>query len=104
MSELLDRDEELVGCMKTDPSRSDEYKAVLYRDGFIQGNRFFAYMPTPNNCKTSRSGKRTNRQPNWQATEKAQINESHSGFSIPPRQCFRLDCALLAVHQVAGTQ
>lgn len=43
-SELLDRDKELMGCIETDPGNREQYKAVLYRDGFIQGNRFFAYM------------------------------------------------------------
>jgi hypothetical protein len=44
MSELLDRDKELMGYIETDPSHGEQYKTVLYRDGFIQGNRFFAYM------------------------------------------------------------
>lgn len=44
MSELLDHDKELMGCIETDPGHKEQYKAVLYRDGFIQGNRFFAYM------------------------------------------------------------
>jgi len=42
--ELLDRDDELMSCIATDPSQSEQYKAVLYRKGFVEGNRFFAYM------------------------------------------------------------
>jgi hypothetical protein len=44
ISELLDRDKELMGCIETDPKHDAEYRAVLYRNGFIEGNRFFKYM------------------------------------------------------------
>ena len=43
-SDLLDRDTELMQCIETDPRNGAQYRAVLYRDGFIEGNRFFKYM------------------------------------------------------------
>jgi hypothetical protein len=43
-SGLLDRDTELMQCIETDPRNEKVYRAVLYRDGFIEGNRFFKYM------------------------------------------------------------
>jgi hypothetical protein len=41
---LLDRDKELTQCIETDGRNEKLYRAVLYRDGFIEGNRFFKYM------------------------------------------------------------
>ena len=43
-SDLLDRDTELMQCIGTDRRDERLYRAVLYRDGFIEGNRFFKYM------------------------------------------------------------
>ncbi len=43
-SDLLDRDKELMQCIGTDGRNEKLYRAVLYRDGFIEGNRFFKYM------------------------------------------------------------
>jgi len=42
--ELLDRDEELIQCIGTDRRHEKLYRAVLYRDGSIEGNRLFKYM------------------------------------------------------------
>jgi hypothetical protein len=44
IGELLDRDNRLMQCMITDSGNKEEYKAVLYRDGFIKGNRFQEYI------------------------------------------------------------
>jgi hypothetical protein len=44
ITELLARDQELMDCIGTDPSNRDEYKAVLYRIGFIEGGRFLKFM------------------------------------------------------------
>ena len=43
-SGFLDRDTELIQCIETDPRNERLYRAVLYRDGFIEGGRFFKYM------------------------------------------------------------
>jgi hypothetical protein len=43
-SNLLDRDTELIQCMETDPRNEKLYRAVLYRNGSIEGNRFFKYV------------------------------------------------------------
>jgi hypothetical protein len=39
ISDFLDRDGRLIECMSTDSGNQEEYKAVLYRDGFIENNR-----------------------------------------------------------------
>jgi hypothetical protein len=44
IGELMDRDSRLMECMSTDSGNQPEYKAVLYRSGFIQANRFLKYM------------------------------------------------------------
>jgi hypothetical protein len=44
ISELMDRDSRLLDCMSTDASNQEQYKAVLYRSGFIEGNRFQKYL------------------------------------------------------------
>jgi len=44
ISELLDRDVRVMQCMSTDSGNQQEYKTVLYRDGFIEGMRFQRYM------------------------------------------------------------
>lgn len=44
ISELMDRDSRLMECMSTDSGNQGEYKAVLYRSGFIQANRFQKYL------------------------------------------------------------
>ncbi len=41
LREALDRDAELMQCIGTDRRNEKLYRAVLYRDGFIEGNRFF---------------------------------------------------------------
>lgn len=43
-SDLLDRDTELIQCMETDSRNEKLYRAVLYRNGSIEGNRFFTYV------------------------------------------------------------
>ena len=44
LSELMDRDSRLMQCMSTDSGNQEEYKAVLYRSGFIQNNRVLKYL------------------------------------------------------------
>lgn len=38
--ELFARDQELWGCIKTDPGRRDENLAVLHHNGDLEGRRF----------------------------------------------------------------
>jgi hypothetical protein len=33
-----------MDCMGTDPGNRKQYRALLYRNGFIEGDRFFSYM------------------------------------------------------------
>jgi hypothetical protein len=44
MNSLLDRDKELIDCLRADPGNREQYRAVLYRNGFIEGNRFFRFV------------------------------------------------------------
>jgi|SRR5580704_598298 hypothetical protein len=44
ISDFLDRDSRLMEWMSTDSGNRKEYKAVLYRDGFIQNNRVMKYL------------------------------------------------------------
>jgi hypothetical protein len=44
ISDFLDRDGRLIECMSTDSGNQEEYKAVLYRDGFIENNRVMKYL------------------------------------------------------------
>jgi hypothetical protein len=44
ISDFLDRDGRLIECMSTDSGNQAEYKAVLYRDGFIENNRVMKYL------------------------------------------------------------
>jgi hypothetical protein len=43
-SDLLGRDQELIQCMQTDPHNKAQYKAVLYRNGFIEGERVQKFL------------------------------------------------------------
>jgi type II secretory pathway pseudopilin PulG len=43
-SDLLDRDDLLMDCMTRDPGNREQYRALLYRNGFIQANRYFKYL------------------------------------------------------------
>jgi hypothetical protein len=44
INDFLDRDKELMDCIQTDPHNQAQYRAVLYRNGFIEGNRFSKFM------------------------------------------------------------
>jgi hypothetical protein len=44
MNSLLDRDKELIDCLRADPGNREQYRAVLYRNGFIEGDRFFRFV------------------------------------------------------------
>jgi hypothetical protein len=41
---ICSSDQELMGCIRTDPRNKAQYRAVLHRSGFIEGDRFFKYM------------------------------------------------------------
>ena len=42
--DLLGRDQELMGCIQADPHNGAQYRAVLYRNGFIEGGRFQKFL------------------------------------------------------------
>jgi hypothetical protein len=44
ISDLLDRDKELVNCVKTDPRKSEQYKTLIHRDGDIEGMRYLRFL------------------------------------------------------------
>ncbi len=44
ISEMLDRDNRLMECMSTDSGNKEQYRTVLYRNGFIEGMRFQRFM------------------------------------------------------------
>ena len=44
MSDLLDRDKELIGCLSTDRVNRDKYRAVLYRNEAIESDRLMRFV------------------------------------------------------------
>jgi hypothetical protein len=43
-SNLSDRDEEIIGCVSTDPANGDEYRLLLYRNESVEANRFLRFV------------------------------------------------------------
>jgi hypothetical protein len=44
ISELINRDQELVRCVQTDPSHREEYLTIIHRNGDIEGMRYFKFL------------------------------------------------------------
>jgi hypothetical protein len=44
INELWDHESDLYTCMATDPSKRGEYKAELYRIGFIESTRYLQFV------------------------------------------------------------
>ncbi|HET9406018.1 MAG TPA: hypothetical protein VFO39_02160 [Candidatus Sulfotelmatobacter sp.] len=44
MSDLLDRDKELIGCLSVDRANRDNYRALLYRNEAIESDRLMQFV------------------------------------------------------------
>lgn len=74
ISDLIDRNEELLTCMKTDSDHSEQYKNLIYRYGIVEGTRYLKFLLDTNQMQDFAQFER-----NEQAAELAKYHDKESG-------------------------